>query len=550
MLKDRWLYLLLVVIMNLVAEPPPGGMEAFSNAVIAEEVGDFEEAIKWYRKAGRIDTTSTLPWEKVAELSGLSGNYLDAMEAFEKLLDVNPLDWEIRSKLARIYLSAGMYQEARIHLEELVMQRSEDGDNYLNLANVYLALKMEDDARMLLDQAKKRFSDNIPMLKKVGDTYMQGYMFEPALDVFNRVLREEPDYIPAHLGRAIILEQTGRADEAEDAYEDYFDREEYPKIEVILSYLALIARQNQIDRAISLAGDFLELYPESPQLHKRMGFLFLMEDKKDESLYHLQRAAEYQGQNAESELYLYIADIYGEQGNIEAGIGAWQEYLEKRPGIDERIPFWEYMLHHGDTSFVMHEIDSMKAMYPDSAVFDFFLGTLLYDKGILDSARSHYEIAIRLAPENTSLRFALGDTYERLGLRRKAIQTFKTLVSIDSETPMILNYLGYILADSDTLLDQSRSLLEKALRKEPQNGAFLDSYGWLLFREGKPKEALDYLKKAEERVGDDPVIYEHLGDVYLELGRTKKAVSSYQQALDFADGLQYDIILEKIENVR
>ena len=74
-------------------------------------------------------------------------------------------------------------------------------------------------------------------------------------------------------------------------------------------------------------------------------------------------------------------------------------------------------------------------------------------------------------------------------------------------------------------------MIRKALAYEPENGAFLDSYGWVLYRLGELREAEIQIKKALEVTGSDPIVHEHLGDIYEALGDTKKAKEAWERAL-------------------
>jgi Tfp pilus assembly protein PilF len=58
----------------------------------------------------------------------------------------------------------------------------------------------------------------------------------------------------------------------------------------------------------------------------------------------------------------------------------------------------------------------------------------------------------------------------------------------------------------------------------------LDSYGWVLFRMGKLKEAEQYIKKALEKNEKDAVIFEHLGDIYWAQGKKEAAREQYRRA--------------------
>ncbi len=87
-------------------------------------------------------------------------------------------------------------------------------------------------------------------------------------------------------------------------------------------------------------------------------------------------------------------------------------------------------------------------------------------------------------------------------------------------------------AEHDMKLDQARELIEKALKAEPKNGAFLDSLGWVLFKLHQPKQALDYILKACELLEEpDATVFDHLGDIYAALQQPDKAREAWRKSL-------------------
>jgi tetratricopeptide (TPR) repeat protein len=93
------------------------------------------------------------------------------------------------------------------------------------------------------------------------------------------------------------------------------------------------------------------------------------------------------------------------------------------------------------------------------------------------------------------------------------------------------NYLGYMWADRGENLEKAHVLLEKAVGREPRNGAYLDSLGWLYFRLGKLEAAQVNLLEAHRREPDDPTIEEHLGDLSERQGHVTRAVAHWERAL-------------------
>ena len=108
---------------------------------------------------------------------------------------------------------------------------------------------------------------------------------------------------------------------------------------------------------------------------------------------------------------------------------------------------------------------------------------------------------------------------------------FRKVLELNPQNSSALNYLGYMLADRNVRLADALGMIQKALTLEPNNGAYLDSLGWVYFRQGKLTEAEDSLKQALGRVSHDPTVRDHLGDVYATGGKLKEAIAEWQKSL-------------------
>src|SRR2546423_3850673 len=95
-----------------------------------------------------------------------------------------------------------------------------------------------------------------------------------------------------------------------------------------------------------------------------------------------------------------------------------------------------------------------------------------------------------------------------------------------------MNYLGYMWAEHGMKLEEANELIEKAVKAEPKNAAYLDSLGWVRFKLGRPKEALDpELKAVELSEQPDATVYDHLGDIYAALKQRDKAREAWKKSV-------------------
>ncbi|MFP3941540.1 MAG: tetratricopeptide repeat protein [Thermoanaerobaculia bacterium] len=134
-------------------------------------------------------------------------------------------------------------------------------------------------------------------------------------------------------------------------------------------------------------------------------------------------------------------------------------------------------------------------------------------------------------PESTPGRFLLAAAQERAGRRGEAEETLSALVADQPDFHPALNYLGYMWIEEGENLDRAMELVDRAVKLDPDNGAYIDSLGWGYYQLGRYEDAREALERAA-RLVQDPTIYEHLGDVYAALGRPEEARRAYRRAVE------------------
>ncbi len=141
------------------------------------------------------------------------------------------------------------------------------------------------------------------------------------------------------------------------------------------------------------------------------------------------------------------------------------------------------------------------------------------------------KLAVR-PEEKQYVRFMQGSIYERQKKYDQAEQAFRQVLQQDPNNSMTLNYLGYMLADRNSHLEEALTLIKKALDLDPQNYNYIDSLGWVYFKLGNYDQAEENLRRAADKAPSDPTIQDHLGELYARTNRFKLAATHWERALD------------------
>ncbi len=144
---------------------------------------------------------------------------------------------------------------------------------------------------------------------------------------------------------------------------------------------------------------------------------------------------------------------------------------------------------------------------------------------------------------------------ERDGKVKLASKYIQDVLKKKPNDPVLMNFLGYMWADHNMNLDQAYKYIAAALKKSPDNVAYLDSMAWVLFRQKKYQEAAKYINKALKICPKvpDAIIASHAGDIFHASGETEKAVKYWKMALEVFspdDEVNRKDITEKLTNIK
>ncbi|MCI0596771.1 MAG: tetratricopeptide repeat protein [candidate division Zixibacteria bacterium] len=452
-----------------------------------------------------------------------SGDYRRAAEEFQKALKFDPDSYEIRLALAQSYYSFGEYPSARREGEKLTIKTLEREQ------------LLADCARNANDwgEAKRRYlsvlsidSSNTSAWWYVARVSEQMKDSATAVRAQKKLAYLSPSYSNFYQLVQMLWAAGRHADAAAEA--ERFLESDSSDLRAYLLLGESLERAGEHPRAAEVYRRLLEQDSTEREVALHLGDLYfeLKEYASAESV-----LARIPTDTADFAPLFYLARIAYLQKNYPRAESLYQAVIQRADTLPQGFTglaltylSWE----RPEKTLAVARRGLGK--FPASPDLRFWLGQAFSAQKEYDSARIAFDQLVAEEPENVNFLFAYAAVLERSGGIDTSVAVFKKVLSLEPEHAPALNYLGYTWADRNENLVEAKKMIEKALEAEPDNGAYLDSYGWVLFRLGKLKEAEKYVKKALEKNEKDAIIVEHLGDVYWAQGKKEEARAQYRKA--------------------
>ena len=234
--------------------------------------------------------------------------------------------------------------------------------------------------------------------------------------------------------------------------------------------------------------------------------------------------------------YQDVIDTYREAKQWPQATAAAKEAVQKLPNDRElRMVLDAQLADTGDPEKPLADVRSMLKGKPEDR--DVYLRLAIMNTRLkrwseAEEALDKAEQLSTKAEDKEYVYFLRGSTFEREKKYDQSEAEFRKILAINPQNSMTLNYLGYMNADRGVQLEESFNFISQAVKLEPTNGAYLDSLGWAYFKLGKYELAEETLNKASLRMGSDPTVQDHLGDLYQKTGRLKLAAAHWERAVE------------------
>ncbi len=273
-----------------------------------------------------------------------------------------------------------------------------------------------------------------------------------------------------------------------------------------------------------------------------------VEGERTDDVLHFYRLAIDMRNDPPAVLYRELSNYLIDQEEYKPAIEILEEASE-HPSRELQQARWQFLYFlsfayelDGQTDPALEAVRDAQGEQPGEPLLEYQEGWVYYHAQRWDEAREVFEGFIashgddpseRIASQVNNCRFNLSNIFVQTGDMERGEAVLLEVLEKDPENTQANNDLGYLWADQDKNLDQARVMVEKALAAEPENAAYLDSMGWVLYRLGEYDAAIEQLEKAVALPrGEDTVILEHLADCYDKKDRHDEARELWQKALD------------------
>lgn len=511
-----------------------------------EENGEIDKALAAYRKVLNVDPGQSELAARVAVLLSRQDSFPQAIDVLKDAIKANPKDPGPYLQLAFIYAKylkkpdqAVDYANRAINLDPRNI------DAYQRLFEIELVAGEEKKAIQSLDRAFKVQSNDPTFWSRLGKLY--------AAVLF----KTDSDRKPADIERVNAVFKKAAEHGGDDP-------------SVLKDVADYYAASQQINEAIPLYLRALELQPDDANAREKLATGFVLTNQRAKAIEMLEQIIKAHPEKYQPyELLAQVLDDEGRAAQRENQTDLAKAAFAKAAANYEQcllinpsrattyLRLAELLLGQAkDPARAVKILTEARQRFPGAPEIVYYLALAQREAKQPQQALATFAEALHEAELedndiiNAKFYFHYGATAEQAGLYEKAADLFRKSIALDpTNSADACNYLGYMWAEHNMHLDEAETMIKRALEMEPSNGAYLDSLGWVEFRQGKFEQAATDLQRAVENMSrDDSVVLDHLGDTFLKLDRVPQALEAWQKA--FILDPENKKLAEKIDNAK
>jgi tetratricopeptide (TPR) repeat protein len=508
-------------------------------------------------------------------------DYSKALFYFQQVLEYSPANPTVYYKIADIYLKGSKEEDliqAAQNIENALRLERKNKYFYLLAAQIYSAQRQFNKASQVLETMMKEIGGTEEHLYELASTYLQENKLDDALNTYNQAEAVMGITELSSLQKQRIYLVKGKLNEAisegEKLIHAYPDEERY-----VMGLAETLAQHGKATLGITYLEKFIAdhpdagntkmllaaLYRESGQEQKsRQYVMSIFDDPQVEVSSKVLMIGTYNAalsQNKSKKIndpdlevfvlelfkkleisYPRDADVHLVGGDLylmlEKNEEARNEYSQAVRYGANSLEAWQNLLfietQAGLSDSVITHSEQGLEFFPNQGMIYYFNGVAHLRKKNYNEAIQTLEQSRKLSTNNPNLlgeiNSMLGDAYNAIKENEKSDKAYENALALNPTNEYVLNNYSYFLALRKVNLDKAEKMSSVLVKNHPDNTAYLDTYAWVLYQEGKYKEAKKFMEKIFSIGKVSAVHYEHYGDILYQLGDIDEAVEQWQKA--------------------
>ncbi|MCX5723081.1 MAG: tetratricopeptide repeat protein [Nitrospirae bacterium] len=497
----------------------------------AELAQDMDRAIKEYQAALKTDPTSHVVRARLAGIYFSLGDAPQAIRYATEATDGTGQDGPLLTQMAGILASAGQADRAVQLLDRAIALDPASGDPYFTKGLLLLNLKRQPEAEQAIRAGLGVAPDSAVGYYHLGRMLLDAGKGEEAALSLERAIAANVSFEPAYLALASIYESLQDQGRAVAVLRKYLQGVNPKNRDIRHQLVRLSVAAKDYQTARKELGDLLAEDPSDLDAQLRLALLYGEEKDYPKAIDQLNQILK--ARPTELKIRDYLGFLYEESKNTKKALETYTFNVQLEPS------YFEGHLHLGVLLYrlkqlpeAIHHLTKAITINPKQPEAHIVLGLTYLQQDQFDEAARILEEGLSQNPKSADLHFNLGTVYDKLNRFDDVVRAMETAIKLDPHHADALNYLGYSYAERGVKLEQALSLTKQAVALKPDNGYYVDSLAWALFKAGLLGEALTEMKRALALAGEDAVLYEHLGDIYAKQRNLLEAREAWLHALE------------------
>lgn len=522
---------MICVLLSATPQVFAGDTEELSEHLVQAEIAlrqnQYREAAREYRLAAELSDDPGIAQQatRIAYSYGFNEEALASARRWAKLDDE---DDEALLYVAQLYLRTGEVRKSRRSFEKLLKRGREPADERLLALIPFLSREDASLSYELMLKLARPYKDSAEANYAVAVMALQAGDSKAASERARKAFEIEPDWVKPHLlyARAMLLsgDEEGAIDYTSRLVGDDPDPDPEARLELAIMLLSV----GRDDDALSQVNQILLEQPARSDALRLMAIINFRLDRLDAARADFQDLLE-TGHYTMDALY-YLGRIADRNSELEQAVRYYSQVTRGSNAIISQRRAAGIMVQMGEEEEALEHLSAFAGINPN-----FALDMLQAQAQLLSSmerfpeALEYYDKVVAYRPDSEGAYLGKAELLLLMGRLDDAIDLYRKTAKRWPDSAMTLNALGYTLADRTDQYDEAAKLIQKALELDPESAAIIDSWGWVLHRQGQHDEALIHLERAYERFRD-PEVASHIVEVLWALQRHDDAETTLENA--------------------